>query len=68
MWNAFCRLSRGRAFLSNTGQPLPLTYRDIRDEVERTDWPDKMQAEEVIAEMDSVYLEIASKKLAEASR
>lgn len=34
IWKSFQRLSRGRDY-SSMGPPMPLKYRDIRDEAER---------------------------------
>jgi hypothetical protein len=64
LWKAFGRLSRGRAYAVMNGQPLPLTYRDIRDECERCGWPDQPEAEDIIAAMDALFMRISSDKLA----
>lgn len=61
VWDSFARLSRGRNY-SGMGSPLPLTYRDIVDEVARCPWPHKGQLERWLIALDDEFLSLMAKK------
>lgn len=44
------------------GSALPISYRDMADEIQRCPWPDKGQLEKWLIAMDDVVLEASSKK------
>lgn len=44
------------------GSPLPIKYRDIRDEAERCEWPFKDETERLIRMLDREFLSIASER------
>lgn len=61
VWGSFQRLSRGRPY-SGMGQPMPIPYRDLADELQRCSWPHKAQLERWLIAMDDEFLELAAKQ------
>jgi hypothetical protein len=61
IWDSFVMLGEGRDF-TQMGTPLPIKYRDIRDEAERCDWPFKPEAERLIRMLDREYLMAAAER------
>lgn len=60
VWRAFKRLSRGRP-ISFMGAPLPLAYRDIRDEAARcTCELNSHVVEDILTELDDLFLELCA--------
>lgn len=60
IWESFIALGEGRDF-SQMGTPLPIKYRDLRDEAERCEWPFKDETEKLIRMLDREYLAAAAK-------
>jgi hypothetical protein len=48
-----------------TGAPLPIKYRDMRDEIDRCPWEDKEEAEMLLAMLDDEFLQLAALKVKE---
>ena len=61
VWGSFARLARGRDFTA-FGDPLPIKYRDMLSEIERCEWPDKSQAEQLLCALDDKYLALSREK------
>lgn len=55
VYQSFCRLSRGRGYLA-TGGLLPVSYRDLRDEVAECPWPNRAQTEAWLVALDDAFL------------
>lgn len=55
------RLSRGRPCTA-LGSPLPIPYRDLRDELQACSWPDKAQAERWITALDDEFMRLAERQ------
>jgi hypothetical protein len=61
IWRMFHRLSRGRGY-AFSGNPLPLTYRDIRDAAERCKCELSSDVvEDIFATLDDLLLELCSR-------
>lgn len=63
IWESFSRLARGRDYTA-FGDAMPIKYRDLLDEVERCDWPDKAQAENFLCALDDKFLAMARARAA----
>lgn len=50
------------------GSPLPISYRDMVDEVERCAWPVKSQVEGWLTALDDEFLALAAKKEASVDK